>query len=419
MKRKTIVCLSLIGLVASLASAALAQTFSVIHAFTGGADGGFPAAGLTLKGNVLYGTSEANVYEITRAGNDWVFMPIFFPVSNNISNVPAQVPESRVLFGPDGRLYGTTIGELDRGFTTGGTVFGLTPPTALCKSETCPPLWTSSLLHAFHGLNDGNTPEYGDLAWDHQGNIYGTTALGGPYGQGTVYELMPPVPPNDTWTESVLYSFTGHMDGGLPQGGVILDSNGNVYGTSYGDLVSGGNVFELTNNGGQWTQTLIHNFQDGDGAYPIAGLISDSSGNLYGATSAGGSSSAGTIFELIRSGNGWTFKVLYNLPGPFCGDNCGPWANLSMDAAGNLYGTTNGGGANSRGNVFKLSNTGNGWVYKSLYDFTYGPDGAYPLSNVTLDTDGTLYGTAQRGGNSAAFPCSEFDGCGVVWMIKP
>lgn len=140
--------------------------------------------------------------------------------------------------------------------------------------------------------------------------------------------------------------------------------------------------------------------------------MQDGAGNLYG-VSGGGDGGGGTIFELSPSGNTWTYTRLYSLTGP---PGCGPAAALSFDSAGNLYGTTYRAGASENGNVFKLSNTPNGWVYSSLYAFTKGADGGWPSSNVSIDTGGTLYGTTRFGGNTEG-ACAP-NGCRVVWMIK-
>lgn len=221
----------------------------------------------------------------------------------------------------------------------------------------------------------------------------------------------------DNWTEAPIYRFTG-PDGGEPFAGVILDSSDNLFGTTYeGGLYGFGTVFEVTydvNSG--WTETVLYNFQNlNDGQGLFAGLVSDRAGNLYSATSDGGAGGGGTVFELSPMGNGRVFTLLYSFSGQQ-GMNCGPRASLTMDNSGNLYGTTFCDGANSFGNVFELSNTQNGWEYTSLYDFTGGTDGSFPFSNVTIAADGTLYGIAIDGGNSS---CNPPYGCGTVWMIKP
>ena len=270
------------------------------------------------------------------------------------------------------------------------------------------------MLHAFTGTPDGADPVGGDLIWDPMGNIYGTTTYGGASGLGTVFQMTKS---GNDWTEAPIYSFTG-PDGAYPSAGVILDSNGNLFGTTVeGGLYGFGAIFELTHNiNSGWTETVLYNFQNlDDGQWPFAGLVSDGAGNLYGATSDGGSGGGGTLFELSPAGDTWTFTLLYS-PSGQQGKFCGPRASLSMDNSGNLYGTTICNGANNLGNVFKLTNAQNGWQYASLHDFTGGTDGAEPISNVTFDTNGNLYGTAATGGNSS---CNPPHGCGVVWMIKP
>lgn len=401
MKLKTLGYLSLITLVASLSPAAHAQTFSVIHAFTGGSDGGFPDAGVSIRDGNLYGTAytggvgNGTVYEILHSGSNWTTIPLssFF--------AGGRSPLARVVFGPDGQLYGTTAGG---GACDNGVVFRLTVPATICKTASC--LSQENVLHQFACHFDGALPWYGDVIWDRQGNIYGTTYAGGEYGGGTVYELMPS---GDSYTESVLYSFS---DGG-PKNGVIFDSNGNLFGTTInGGLYGFGTVYELTYSlGVGWIKTDLYDFQNGsDGSQPLAGLTFDSASNLYGAAGFGGSANGGTVFELTPLGNVWTFKVLDSLSGVPQGYACGPYASLTMDTAGDLYGTTLCDGAHNLGTVFKLTNTGNGWEYTLLHDFDGGDDGERPLGKMTLDTDGSLYGTTALGGSGSY---------GVVWMIKP
>ncbi len=167
-----------------------------------------------------------------------------------------------------------------------------------------------------------------------------------------------------------------------------------------------GSVFKLSPSGGGWTEQVIYSFQGGsDGAYPTGGLIIDQSGNLYGSTNKGGTGGGGTVFKLTPSGGGWNYSLVYSFTG---NTSCGPFAPLSMDTAGSLYGTTFCDGANNLGNIFKLTPSGGSWTYSSLHDFG-GSDGAYPYSNVTIDAAGNLYGTASGGGM----------GVGVIWEITP
>lgn len=402
MKMKTLIYVSLITLVTLLDPAANAQTFSVIHTFTGSSDGQYPEAGVSLRAGTVYGTaftgfgSKGDVYQITHIGSDWITVPIllFSPSGYN--------PEARVIFGPDGHLYGTTSAG---GVADAGVIFDLVPPLTICKTANCS--WKENILYQFQAGFDGASPS-GDVIWDQQGNIYGTTIFGGPSNDGTVYELTKS---GSAWTESPIWSFTG-SDGAHPVNGVVFDRNGNLFGTTQeGGAYGYGAIFKLTYIiGVGWTENTLYSFQNGsDGASPNAGLVLDpDSGSLYGATFNGGSGSGGTVFELSPAGDTWTFDVLYSFSGS-PGGECGPWASLTL-VAGSLYGTTACDGSNSEGNVFKLTKSGNNWAYTSLYDFIGGGDGSYPISNVTMDADGILYGTANRGGSQ---------GLGTVWMIKP
>jgi uncharacterized repeat protein (TIGR03803 family) len=404
MKQKTLVYLSLITLFASLSSVAHAQTFSVIYNFTEGADGNWPYAGVTIRENALYGTTSGfsnqscgTVYQLTQSGSNWLF--------SSLAALPKDCnPWARVVFGPDGHLYGTSWAG---GSWRAGTVFKLTPPVGICKTVAC--YWAVGDLYDFGPGPNAEVPGFGDLIWDQQGNIFGTTEAGGISGYGTVYELTPS---ENGYTESVLYSFALPTGGG-PRSGLVFDNNGNLFGTtSGGGSNNAGTVFELTYvPGAGWTEHVLYNFQDDaiDVDFPMGGLILDATGNLYG-TTASGSCRGGTVFELSPSGDTWTYKLLYAFP-----DGGDPEATLSMDGAGNLYGTTACGGIYKGGTVFKLSTTENGWVHTSLHDFA-GTDGSYPVSNVSIGTDGTLYGTTLEGGDLNRCGGS---GCGVVWMIKP
>ncbi len=389
---------------------AQAQSFSVIHQFTAAGDGANPDAGVTVRAGILYGTAyrggsgNGSVYQITHSGSTWVTTAISLLSSGGAN------PIARVVYGPDGHPYGTT----ENGGAAGkGIVFDLIIPVTICKSANC--FWKENVLYDFLGSADAANPGYGDLTWDAQGNIYGTTMAGGASGDGAVYELQRS---GNSWTESVIYNFSG-PDGVSPQSGVIFDKSGNLFGTTvHGGAQGDGHVYELKyTQGVGWTENTVYDFQNGsDGAHPVAGLIFDGSGNLYGATSDGGSQGGGTVFELSPSGDSWTYKLLYSFSGP-ANAGCGPWGNLAMDAAGNLYGTTNCDGAYVFGSVFKLTNTGNGWTYSSLHSFSGYSDGAFPFGNLTFDTSGNLYGTAYYGGTFGG-NCGDI-GCGVVWMITP
>jgi uncharacterized repeat protein (TIGR03803 family) len=215
-------------------------------------------------------------------------------------------------------------------------------------------------------------------------------------------------------------SVTGRKSG---LSGVIFDSFGNLYGTTQqggaGDCGSGcGVVYKLAPSGGSWTESVLHYFAgDPDGALPIAGLIFDQAGNLYGATTSGGyhggncyTEGCGTVFQLSPSGGGWAYSLLYTFTESGSRPNGGPAASLTMDASGNLYGTTVADGPNGAGSVFKLTHSPSGWTYTSLHDFTAGSDGGNPWSTVTFDANGNMYGMTSTGGTYNK---------GVIWQITP
>ena len=211
-----------------------------------------------------------------------------------------------------------------------------------------------------------------------------------------VYKLTPT---GGGWTESVLYSFDGGSDGASPWAGVTLDEAGNIYGTTAsGGAFGVGTVYELSPSGSGYTKKILHSFQtQSDGSEPYAGVVLDRSGNLYGATQFGGSGGGGTAFELSPSGGSWTYTVIYPFVGSGGGHAKGPVGDLAMDNARNLYGTTAGDGAFRYGSVFKLTPGSGGWTYTSLHDFTGGSDGQLPRSNVVFDASGNLYSTAYGG----------------------
>ena len=402
------------GLTMTAGRIAQAQTFTVLHDFTGGEDGAEPAAGLTPDGTGnFYGTttgsgadSTGTVFQLRHTGGNWV-------VKTLVSGLDR--PEGRVVFGPHGNLYGTTSGaQCYSGYFYCGGVYSL---RQACSNANCP--WLVSSLYQFGGLGDGANPGTVDPVFDQAGNLYGTTFGGGASGNGVVFELSPPADGGlGAWTETPIYSFTGGSDGQFPASGVIFDSAGNLYGTteSGGDNYHG-TVFELSPSGSGWAIQTLYTFQGGsDGQSPFGGLTLDQFGNLYGTTTAGGAGGGGTVFKLSPSGGSWTFSVLYGLPG-----FVGPWNTLLMDAAGNLYGTTVAGGTYGTGSVFKLTPGNGGWSYTDLFNFKFRDGdvnltGYQPLSSVTLDTGGNLYGTAYLGGLTSP-TC--YPGCGLVWEITP
>jgi uncharacterized repeat protein (TIGR03803 family) len=354
-------------------------------------------------------------------------------------------PYAGVIQDAAGNIYGTA--------STGGA-FGHGTVFKLSKTGK------ETVLHSFEGGADGVNPQAG-LVQDAKGNLYGTTYGGGDNHRdgccGTVFKL------SKTGKETVLYSFKGGADGAFPQGGVIQNATGDLYGTTTSGGVSGvGTVFKLSKTG---KETVLHTFKGGaDGDGPFAGLIQDAKGNLYGTTSYGGDSACtfgcGTVFKLSKTGKetvlysfkggadgatpaaagvmqdakgnlygttysggtsnmGTVFKldtagketVLYSFSGGTDGRH--PYAGVIQDSKGNLYGTTNTGGVSGVGTVFKLSKTGKETV---LYSFTGMVDGALPYAVVVQDAKGKLYGTALVGGNVS---CDNGTGCGVVFKLTP
>ena len=395
-----------------------AQTYTVIHNFTDQGDGGIPEAGLSLdRAGNLYGTTASGgtydsgtVFKVSHSGSGWLTTPLFSFIPRD-----GYAPSARVIFGPDGSLYGTTQAG-GQGGSCGagdgcGTVFRLTPSPTACKSALCS--WNETVLYRFRGGADGGVPA-SEVIFDQAGNLYGTTTVGGyttlgcSAGCGVVYKLSPS---NGGWSESVLYAFMGGADGYFPFSGLIFDPTGDLYGTTEsGGSSNTGTVFELTPSGSGWTKNTIYSFEDNPGGiFPFGGPVFDSSGNLYGTTLEGGNSNCyegcGTIFSLSPSNSGWVHTLLHEFSG--AGDAF-PRGSLIMDSAGNLYGTTS--GELQTGNVFELAPSSGGWTYTSLHNFTGGSDGDNPWGQVTLDAHGNLYGTAS-GGGSYYF--------GAVWEITP
>ena len=408
-----------------------AQTFTVLHSFTGGGGGANPYAGLSRDGaGNLYGTVATGgysggscaasggcglVFKLEYKGSGWLLTPLYTFRGGS----DGSTPNARVIIGPSGILYGTTRhgGGSGCGGNGCGTVFSLRPSASACVSALCS--WNETVIYRFTGGSDGANPGYGDLVFDAADNIYGTTISGGEgsceYGSGcgVIYKLAPS---GSGWTESVLYTFAGGSGGGNPFDSLVFDSTGDLYGTA----ATGGNlncnapygcgtVFELATSVSGWTENVLYTFQNGtDGASPYGGLIFDPSGNLYGTTPSGGSGGGGTVFKLTPLGGSWTFGVVYSFVGS--GSLPGPYDDLTMDSAGNVYGTTYQDGANGVGNVFELIPVAGAWAATSLHDFTNGSDGSNPSGGVVLDASGNLYSTAANGGA---------DGEGVVFEIAP
>jgi uncharacterized repeat protein (TIGR03803 family) len=388
-----------------------AQAFSVIHNFTGGADGQNPFAGVTVgPSGILYGTAAnggaygvGTVFKLSQVNSSWVSSPLyeFTGVSGG------AFPLGGVVIGPNGALYGTTFGVLE----TFGTVFELTPQPTFCRTVLC--YWNETVLHTFTGIPGGAGPQAENLVFDSSGNIYGTTGGGGMYNSGVTFELTHS---GGGYTESILHSFGNGTDGRSPVASVVFDTAGNVYGTT---LLGGtgspqvcqgscGTVYQLVPSNGGWVENVLVNFDVTNGKHPYGDLIIDGSGNLYGTTGSGGQNGGGVVYKLVPSGGGFTYSVLYSF------SSCGSKGGLAMDAAGNLFGVcysggNTGGACGSMGCgwVYELTNCSQSCVANDLHDFSYS-DGSAPFGGPVLDANHNLYGTAISGGTS---------GYGVVWEI--
>ncbi len=325
---------------------AQAQTETVLYDFTGGPDGGGPTGNLTSDGK--------------------------------------------------GNFYGTTTGG---GATGYGSVFELSPNGSGG--------WNGNVVYSFcsaPSCADGDDPYLTYVLFDSLGNLYGTTLYGGAYGHGVVFELIPGA--GSSWTETVLYGFTGGADGSNPVNGLVMDQGGNLYGTTHNLSNQTGNVFELSPSEGGWTEQVIYSFNDST----FAGLTMDAAKqNIFGVTYS-------TVFELSPNGSG---GLNSNVIHTFAGgpkDGSDPQGTPAVDKAGNVYGTTQGGGADYEGTVYKLS-AGTAWTEQILYSFPGGRGGRTPEAGIVFDTAGNIYGTTATGGKYCEIAKKDDLGCGTVFEL--
>jgi hypothetical protein len=447
--------LAIVAVILTTASPATAEwKEKVLYSFQGGADAGsVPAGGVVFdkQGNLYGVTSDGgSVYQLappTTKGGAWTESVLYVFQGNTEGD--GAMPEGGLVIDSAGNLYGTTAlgGTGDcvlLGILVGcGTVYELSPPT----QKGGP--WIETVLYSFPTAKQGYFP-IGDLVFDSAGNLYGATYFGGGRGTtcdgfykycGAIFELSPPKTKGGKWTEKVLYGFKGVApgaqfgDGADPNGGLVLDSKGVIYGTTYygGNNVKGqcqggtegtgcGIVFALqppTTRGGKWTKKVLHQFNGKDGSNSAAGVVFDKSGNLYGATSGGPPNGYGLVFELKKpSGDvhSWTETVLCLFNNQSNGGT--PWSGLVFDGRGDLYGTASAGDEFRGGNVFRLgppSRKAGRWSLNVLHGFTGSPDGAHPAARVVLDTAGNVYGATQWGGTGQS--CQ--GGCGTVFEVSP
>jgi len=286
-----------------------------------------------------------------------------------------------------GNLYGVTYGG---GANGNGAVFELSPD----KRGG----WKEAVRHSFGSGKDGAYP-YGGLVLDQKGNLYGTTSTGGTNGTGCVYQLVA-----SSWTESVLYSFgaVGSGDGNYPYAGVAMDSQGNLYGTTFeGGANNDGALYALAPNGdGTWSETVLHSFSNtGDGAQPAGDVLVDRAGKLFGTTTSGGNERLGTVYEAENTINGWVEQVLYSFDGHHGGNP--EFVHLIEDANGNLYGTASLGGLHNEGTVWELATASRKKRPPAILH-SFGPntsnDGLVPYAGVLLGPNGSLFGTTYYGG---------------------
>jgi len=388
----------------------------VLYRFTGRTGIG-PTAGLIFDTvGDLYGTTFAGgaghctgyaydgcgtVFELVPNGSGgWTEKVLYNFADNGIDGIN---PYGGLVFDAAGNLYGTTeyggTGTgCDTNFSVGcGTVFKLSPQGN--------GRWRETILHDFQNDGvDGFDPMPG-LTIDPSGNLYGTTYSGGSgeYAYGTVFQLTPSS--SGTWTETVIHTFDGccNIDGIRPVGSVILDSSGNLYGTTLGGGEGfGGTAFELTPVGdGSWTETILYYFAqvDAPGGELEAGFVMDAAGNLYGSAFFPSNYADGTVFELSPSSTGlWTETTLYIAKGSV-EFQPRPYAGLTFDAAGNLYGCMSGSGSHKEGFVFELTPDSGKWNSEVLYNFgSNRQDGTRPVGTLLVDASGNIYGTTSGGG---------------------
>jgi uncharacterized repeat protein (TIGR03803 family) len=398
---------------ALLAAAAQAQTYSVLYKFHGKPDGAYPSALIQDAMGNLYGTAgggaynAGTVFKFSKTGETilYSFCPSGHPCADGVN------PRSGLVQDAMGSLNGTTY------YGGNGTGCGYTGCGVVFKLDTT---GKETVLYSFcPGGNpciDGENPD-GGLIQDANGNLYGTAFMGGGsgcrngYGCGAVFKV------DANGKETVSYSFHGFPDGQYPNSGVIQDASGNLYGSTFGGgAYNKGMVFRLNKTG---METVLRSFKARNDGKSPSRLIQDAKGDLYGTTLDGGNvkrggCGCGVVFRLDVTGKE---TVLHRFAGGV--DGATPFAGVIRDAKGNLYGTTYSGGDRGCGQghgcgvVFKLSSTGEETI---LYRFRGGKDGANPIATVIRDAQGNLYGTTTYGGDLS---CGAGQGCGVVFKLTP
>lgn len=321
-------------------------------------------------------------------------------------------PLPGIVFDKAGNIYGSaSIGGSQNG---DGMIFELVRPTEQDGS------WDQVVIRRFRGRPDGSSPQ-GIPVLTASGKIFGTTYAGGANNMGTVFSSLPPATAGGPWTTRTLYSFGGFTGDGLnPNHGLIAGFGGFAGVTSNGGARRRGTVFLLSppaTSTGTWTETILYSFKPvPDAAFPSSDLVMDKNGNLYGTALQGGANNLGAIYEISPpavAGGAWTETVIYSFNGT---DGTLPIGRLVLDASGALYGTTAGGGAEFEGTVFKLTppaTAGAPWTESILFNFSGSSDGGNPEGGVTLDKNGRIFGSASSGGDGGP------DFGGVIFVLDP
>lgn len=408
----------------SLAAYASAQTELVVYSFAGGKAEAFPLSALVAD-------SEGNLYGTTVEGGKNNYGTVFelIPtkkgfrqrILHSFKGADGTNPYAKLTFDGNGNLYGTAYYGGTRNCDSAGcgTVFKLSPTAHG---------WKETTVYRFEGGSDGAFPA-SEVIFDSAGNMYGTTSSGGGtltgacgqdgyVGCGTVFQLTETQ--KGTWNEMVLHAFTGNDDGEFLYAGLVLDSLGNLYGTTEEGGNAGcfaslgcGTAFTLSPRYGVWAKSTIYTFSGGtDAGGPSGSLVFDVSGNLYGTSISGGAIGSGTVYQLSPAHGGWTESVIHGFGG--AGDGQLPADELVFDQYGALYGTTVYGGATGWGTVFKMTPSQGSWTESILHSFAAGVDGQNPWAGL-LYFDGDLWGTTEEGGGNGCFEL----GCGVVFKIVP
>jgi uncharacterized repeat protein (TIGR03803 family) len=385
-----------------------AQTYTVLHTFTGApSDGDEPLGTLVRDAGNLYGTTSTGgsgsctpfagcgtVFMLNKSGQE---LGVF-----SFNGQDGEVPYAGLFRDPAGNLYGTTADGGGSPNCSGcGTIFQLNKTGKKIR------------YYSFDGI-DGQSPE--SQLVEVSGSLYGTTYLGGTNGWGSIFKI------NAQGNETVLHSFN-ITDGCFPYAGLTANAKGNLYGVTFsggsgGSCNEGGGTAYELDTAGNFTE--LYQFPGAIGGNAGSALILDSKGNLYGVSETGGlgqdcTGACGSVFELSPINGTWSGRALYSfcsLPG--CTDGDRPIGSVVRDASGNIYGTTYFGGAYNNGTIFKLDARGNETV---LHSFTGGSDGAYPFGALIIDASGNLYGTAQLGGDTTCD--ASHGGCGVVFELTP